>query len=373
MSHMDPKERNKAIIRYSLVGVIINIALCLGKLTVGLSVNSSAIQLDGINSLADGVAASFIIISAALAMKRADKVHPFGYGRFEYLFSLLFAMFIIYIGGKAIFNAVMEIINGSKVTQYGVMSIVVMSVSMVAKLAYGFYARKGGKKINCPSLELTGMDSMADAFTALAILVGIAAEKLFGWNIDKYLCIIIGLMILKTGLGMIGECLNKILGTRVDPDFRRKIRQMIIIQDGVLNVSNLVIHDYGEGTKIGSVDIEVDGDLRANEICRISTELKGLARKEGLILTSVGISGSSDSSAETDAIWAQVVESVANYRGILRAHSFMIDPEGKQMSFYIVEDYEDKDSDKEKELLLDELRQKFPSMEIEIHSSINAL
>ncbi|MBQ2049412.1 MAG: cation transporter [Spirochaetales bacterium] len=370
---MDPKERNKAIIRYSLVGVIINIALCLGKLTVGLSVNSSAIQLDGINSLADGVAASFIIISAALAMKRADKVHPFGYGRFEYLFSLLFAMFIIYIGGKAIFNAVMEIINGSKVTQYGVMSIVVMSVSMVAKLAYGFYARKGGKKINCPSLELTGMDSMADALTALAILVGIAAEKLFGWNIDKYLCIIIGLMILKTGLGMIGECLNKILGTRVDPDFRRKIRQMIIIQDGVLNVSNLVIHDYGEGTKIGSVDIEVDGDLRANEICRISTELKGLARKEGLILTSVGISGSSDSSAETDAIWAQVVESVAKYRGILRAHSFMIDPEGKQMSFYIVEDYEDKDSDKEKELLLDELRQKFPSMEIEIHSSINAL
>ena len=373
MSHMDSNERNKTIIRYSLVGVVINIALCLGKISVGLAVNSSAIQLDGINSLADGVAATFIIISAFLAMKRADKVHPFGYGRFEYLFSLLFAMFIIYIGGKAVFNAVMEIIKGSKLTQYGTMSIVVMSVSMIAKLTYGFYAKKGGKKINCPSLILTGTDSMADAFTALAILAGIASDKLFGWDIDEYLCILIGLMILKTGLGMIGECLNKILGTRVDPEFRRKIRQMIIMQDGVLNVSNLMIHDYGEGTKIGSVDIEVDGNLRANEICRISTELKGLAIREGLILTSVGISGSSDSSAETDAIWGQIIETVAGYKGILRAHSFVIDPEGKKMSFYIVEDYGDKDAEKEKELLQQELRQKFPSMEIKVHSSINAL
>ena len=370
---MDSRERNRAVIRYSMVGVAINIVLCVGKLTVGLSIGSTAIQLDGINSLADSVASFFIILSAFLAMKRADKVHPFGYGRFEYLFSLLFAMFIIYIGGKAVVEAVIGIFDDSPAPVYGTWSIVVMVSSMVAKISYGFYAKKGGRKINCPSLVLTGTDSMADAFTALAILVGIATDKLFGWDIDEYLCILIGLMILKTGLGMIGECLNKILGTRVDPEFRRKIRQMIIMQDGVLNVSNLMIHDYGEGTKIGSVDIEVDGNLRANEICRISTELKGLAIREGLILTSVGISGSSDSSAETDAIWGQIIETVAGYKGILRAHSFVIDPEGKKMSFYIVEDYGDKDAEKEKELLQQELRQKFPSMEIKVHSSINAL
>lgn len=370
---MDSRERNRAVIRYSSVGVAINIVLCVGKLIVGLSIGSTAIQLDGINSLADSVASFFIILSAFLAMKRADKVHPFGYGRFEYLFSLLFAMFIIYIGGKAIVEAVMGLFNDSPSPVYGTWSIVVMSASMVAKISYGFYAKKGGRKINCPSLVLTGADSLADAFTALAILVGIVADKLFGWDIDEYLCIFIGIMILKTGFGMIGECLNKILGTRVDPEFRNKIRQMIIMEDGVLNVSNLMIHDYGEGAKIGSVDIEVDGNLRANEICRISTELKGLARKEGLILTSVGISGSNDSSAETDAIWAQIMETVTKYKGILRAHSFVIDPEGKQMSFYIVEDYGDKDAENEKELLQQELRQKFPSMDIKVHSSINAL
>ena len=370
---MDSRERNRAVIRYSMVGVVINILLCIGKLIVGLSIGSTAIQLDGINSLADSVASFFIILSAFLAMKRADKVHPFGYGRFEYLFSLLFAMFIIYIGGKAVVEAVIGIFEDAPAPVYGTWAIVVMAASMVAKISYGFYAKNGGKIINCPSLVLTGTDSMADAFTALAILVGIATDKLFGWDIDEYLCIFIGIMILKTGFGMIGECLNKILGTRVDPEFRRKIRQMIILHDGVLNVANLMIHDYGEGTKIGSVDIEVDGNLRANEISRISNDIKGLARKEGLILTSVGISGSSDLSAETDAIWEQIIESVSRCKGILRVHSFVIDPDGNHMSFYIVEDYEAKDMRKEKELLMQDLQQKFPSMDIEIYSSINAL
>ena len=370
---METRERNKAIIRCALVGISINLLLFAGKLITGMAIGSNAVLLDAVNSLSDSVSAVFIIVSTLLAMKRADLVHPFGYGRVEYIVSLLFAMFIMYMGGRGMVEGVIGIFNDEDSPQYSVAAITIMAFSFVLKIVYGLLARKEGKRLSCPSLILSGADSLGDSFTALAILAGVLAHNLFGWNIEDYLCVFIGLMIFRTGFNMIGECLNKILGTRIDPEFHNRIRQMLIMTDGVLNVANLVIHDYGEGTKIGSVDIEVDSKLTAKEICRISTELKNLALEEGLILTSVGISGSNDENSEIDDIWAQIIETVSKYKGILRAHSFVIDPKGKEMSFYIVEDFSREGSDNEKELLLADLKQKFPSMNIEINSSINAL
>ena len=366
-------ERNKAVIKCALFGISANLLLFIGKLITGLAVGSNAVVLDAVNSLSDSVSAVFIIVSAFLAMKRADKVHPFGYGRIEYIVSLLFAMFIMYVGGRGAVKGVIGIFGEEESPQYNTVSVIIMAASFGIKVFYGLLSRREGKRLSSPSLVLSGTDSLGDSFTALAILAGIIAHKIFGWNIEDYLCVFVGLMIFRTGFNMIGECLNKILGTRVDPEFCSNIKQLIIMQEGVLNVSNLVIHDYGEGSKIGSVDIEVDSRLCANEICRISTALKDLALKEGLVLTSVGISGSSDQSPETDEIWERVVETVGKYKSILRAHTFVIDPERKEMSFYIIEDYDKDPSENEKELLLQDLMQEFPSMRIEIHSSINAL
>ena len=364
------RERNKAVIKCALFGISANLLLFIGKLITGLSVGSNAVVLDAVNSLSDSVSAVFIIVSAFLAMKRADKVHPFGYGRIEYIVSLLFAMFIMYVGGRGAVKGVIGIFGEEESPQYNTVSVIIMAASFGIKVFYGLLSRREGKRLSSPSLVLSGTDSLGDSFTALARII---AHKIFGWNIEDYLCVFVGLMIFRTGFNMIGECLNKILGTRVDPEFCSNIKQLIIMQEGVLNVSNLVIHDYGEGSKIGSVDIEVDSRLCANEICRISTALKGLALKEGLVLTSVGISGSSDQSPETDEIWERVVETVGKYKSILRAHTFVIDPERKEMSFYIIEDYDKDPSENEKELLLQDLMQEFPSMRIEIHSSINAL
>ncbi|MBP5163303.1 MAG: cation transporter [Spirochaetales bacterium] len=370
---MVTNERNKAIIRCALFGITANLLLFGGKLITGLAIKSNVVVLDAVNSLSDSISAVFIIVSTLLAMRRADKVHPFGYGRIEYIVSLLFAMFIMYVGGRGAVEGIIGIFEEKASPQYNTVSVIIMAASFGVKIFYGLLARKEGKRLSCPSLVLSGTDSLGDSFTALAILAGIIAHKLFGWNIEDYLCVFVGLMIFRTGFNMIGECLNKILGSRVDPEFCNNIKEQIIMQDGVLNVSNLVVHDYGEGTKIGSVDIEVDSRLCANDICRISNSLKDLCMKEGLVLTSVGISGSSDTDPETDAIWEKIVETVGKYKSILRAHTFVIDPERKEMSFYIVEDYDKDPSENEKELLLQDLMQEFPSMSIDIHSSINAL
>ena len=148
---METRERNKAIIRCALVGISINLLLFAGKLITGIAIGSNAVLLDAVNSLSDSVSAVFIIVSTLLAMKRADLVHPFGYGRVEYIVSLLFAMFIMYMGGRGIVEGVIGIFNDEDSPQYSVAAITIMAFSFVLKIVYGLLARKEGKRLSCPS------------------------------------------------------------------------------------------------------------------------------------------------------------------------------------------------------------------------------
>ncbi|MBP5163368.1 MAG: cation transporter, partial [Spirochaetales bacterium] len=185
-----------------------------------------------------------------------------------------------------------------------------MAFSLVAKIVYGIFARKEGKKIRSTALVVSGTDSLGDSLVELSILVGIGLQKILGFNVEDYLCILIALMIIHTGYGIMRQCLNRILGMRVDPEFGKGIRKMIILQDGVQNVSNLVIHDYGEGAYIGSVDIEVDENLKASEIGSISSIIKQKAKDMGLVLTSVGVGAVNAESKQVDNIQDKVLEIV---------------------------------------------------------------
>ncbi|MBP5163367.1 MAG: cation transporter [Spirochaetales bacterium] len=112
----DMQLRSKSIIKFAAIGMAMNLVLFLGKMIIGLSIGSNAIFLDSLNSLSDSISSIFIIVSAALAMRNADKSHPFGYGRLEYVCSLLFSMFIMYLGARSIIGAVKGILGEAKQT-----------------------------------------------------------------------------------------------------------------------------------------------------------------------------------------------------------------------------------------------------------------
>ncbi len=364
--------RSKTIIRYAAIGVAMNLALFLGKLIIGLSIASNAIVLDSLNSLSDSISSVFIIVSAALAMKNADRSHPFGYGRLEYVCSLLFSMFIMYLGVRSIVEAVKGIFGESKQTVYSILSIAIMAISLALKIIYGLFARKEGKRIRSTALVVSGTDSLGDSLVELSILVGMALQRILGFNIENYLCILIAIMIIHTGFGIMRQCLNRILGMRVDPEFGKGIRKMIIMQDGVQNVSNLVIHDYGEGAYIGSVDIEVEENLKASEIGAISSVIKAKAKDMGLVLTSVGVGAVNVESKQVDRIQDKVLEIVGHHRNIVRIHSFFVDMKGGVISFYVVHGFGKGDKESDIRKLRSEISNCFPDMDIEIFSSINA-
>ena len=368
----DVQMRNRTIIRFAAIGVAINFALFVGKIIIGLSTGSKAIVLDSVNSISDSISCAFVIVSAALAMKNADRSHPFGYGRLEYVCSLLFSVFIMYLGTRAIVESVERILGEAQEPTYTGLSLAIMATSMISKIVFGILSRREGKRIRSTALIIAGTDSLGDSLIALSILAGMLIQKFFGLLIDDYLCILISLMIIRTGLDILRQCLNRILGMRVDPSFSKEIRKMIIMQDGVQNVSNLVIHDYGEGAYIGSVDINVDENLKASEISAISAVIKQKAKDMGLILTSVGVGAVNAQSKHIDRIQDKVLDVVSHHGNIVRIHSLFVDLKDGVISFYVVHGFNGKDHDGDIKRLKRELSKCFPDMNIEIFSSINA-
>ena len=359
-------KRCREIIKYNIAGIAVNLALSLAKLSIGLMTHAHAVILDSIEGLSDLISAVFTIFSAKIGAKKADKEHPFGYGRMEYLMSILVTIIIMLVGLRSIVESVRDIISPHAAPDYTIWVVLIMCVSLAAKLIYGVLLRKKGKEINAAALIMSGTDSMSDALTSAAILAAILINNLFNIDIEHYLCIGISLMIIYTGVQMLHECVTKILGTSVDPEFRKKIKSMIIMEDGVYNVSNLVIHSYGESVYVGSVDIEVDKNMRADEISKLSRRLIQKSDELGLTLTAVGISGTDADSPEANSMWDEILDVIRQYDKIRRAYSFAVDFNEKQISFSIVPDPDDPDKDATRDDLLNELKNIFPDMTVNI-------
>ena len=359
-------KRYREIIKYNIAGIVINLFLSFGKMVIGLLTRSHALMLDSVEGFSDLISSFFNIFSAKIGAKKADKEHPFGYGRMEYLMSILVTVIIMLVGIRSIVESVRDIIDPHEPPNYTAAVVLIMSVSLAAKLIYGVFLRKKGREINAAALVISGTDSMGDALTSAAILAAILVKNLFDVDIEHYLCIGISLMIIYTGVQMLRECVTKILGTPVDPEFKKKIKSMIIMEDGIYNVSNLVIHNYGEGVYVGSVDIEVDKNMRAAEIGKLSRRIIQNADGLGLTLTAVGISGTDTGSPEANRIWDEILDVIRLRRNILRANSFAVDFDEKQISFSIVPDPNEPDPKAAQQDLLHELENRFPDMTISI-------
>lgn len=367
----DSNSRGKTIVKYNTAGILMNLFLTIVKLIIGVRIHSHAVILDAVNGMSDMLSAALSILSSALGNMSANKKHPMGYGRVEYLFAMLITGIIMFVGVRSVISAIDAILHPHDPPNYDTTIIVIMALSVLLKVSYGLIMRIKGKEIHSIAMIMTGTESMGDALISIGILAAIAVYRGIGVDIEHYVCIGISLMILYTGWKMLQESLIKVLGERMDDEYEAKIRTLLIMEDGVLNVNNLVIHNYGEGLHIGSVDIEVDENMSALDITKLSRKLIRRAKAEGLTLTSVGISGTNISDPEASEIWDTIVEIARKHESILRVHSFTVDFDEKIISFYLVPDYSKKDRKDSIQAFRDELSPLFPGMSIEIFEAID--
>ena len=205
--------REKTIVRTSIVGIVTNVLLVGFKAFVGLMSNSIAIILDAVNNLSDALSSVVTIIGAKLGAKQPDKKHPLGYGRIEYLSSMIVAALVLYAGITSLVESIKKIIH-PEAADYSTVTLVIISVAIAVKLILGLYVKKQGKKVNSGALVASGSDALFDAILSASVLASAIVYLIWGISLEAYVGVIIAGFIVKAGVEMMIETLNDIIGKR---------------------------------------------------------------------------------------------------------------------------------------------------------------
>lgn len=238
------------------VGIVCNIILFTVKLLVGIFTGSVSTTADAVNNLADASSSIFSLIGFKLAAKPADADHPYGHARYEYLSGLMVAVLIMVIGVELLKGSIDKIINPVAVS-FSWISVILLSLSVLAKLWMSVFNGKVGKRINSSALTATAADCRNDVITTLAVIIAMIASHYLDFELDGYIGVAVALFILYTGFGLVRETLDPILGKAPDPEFVKEIEEKIMSTAGILGTHDLMVHDYGPGNQFASVHVEV--------------------------------------------------------------------------------------------------------------------
>ena len=260
----NPQVRQKYGNLASIFGIISNFFICVLKLIFGLLFNLISLIADGFNNLSDAGSSLVSLIGFKLSSKPADKDHPYGHARIEYIAGLAVSIIISILGVQLITNSISGIIDNfnkpfQKMEQIEfIITIVVLSISILVKIFQGLFYKKIGKRISSLALIATSTDSRNDVLATSFVLVGIIISQCCSFYIDGYLGCIVGIFILISGFKLIKETSNPLIGEKVDDELVKKLVHKILSYDGVLGIHDLQIHNYGPKTYYASIHVEVD-------------------------------------------------------------------------------------------------------------------
>lgn len=239
-----------------LVGIFCNVILFGVKFLLGTLTASVAVTADAVNNLSDASSGIISLLGFKMASRPADEEHPYGHARYEYLAGLTVTVMILVIGIELLKSSVLKVLHPEPV-EFRVVSVVVLAAAIVVKLWMALFNRNLGKKINSQTLLTTAADSRNDVISTGAVLLAAVLSRISGVELDGYMGILVALFILYSGLGLIRETLDPLLGKAPDAGLVEEIQQKIMTYPGVLGTHDLMIHDYGPGRQFASVHVEV--------------------------------------------------------------------------------------------------------------------
>lgn len=349
--------REKFIVRTSVIGILANIVLTVFKLIVGIAASSIAIILDAVNSATDALASVVTIAGVKLAGRRPDRKHPFGYGRSEYLASAVVAIIIVAAGAISLKESIEKIIWPGE-PSYDLITIIVIVAVVITKIVLGIYFKRCGKIANSEALIGSGVDALYDAILSAGTLVVIFAQMWFDVNIDGIVGAIISLFVLKAGFDVLRDSIRPILGAAEDADTAQEIRAYVEDIPGVLGAYDLIVVDFGPSEFFGSIHIEVEDDLTAQEIHRLTQSIsRGVYEQFHIILT-VGIYAANSTGDYRD-MHAYLKELCADQPQILQLHGFYVDEASKTVYFDLVIDF-DADAQAISEQVVASMKERYP-------------
>lgn len=364
-------KREKAIVKTSIIGIVTNVFLAAFKAAIGIISNSIAVILDAVNNLSDALSSVVTIIGAKLGGKLPDKKHPLGYGRIEYLSSMIVAAIVLYAGITSAVESVKKIIS-PETADYGTVSIIIISVAIAVKLILGQYVKKQGKKHNSGALIASGSDALFDAVLSASVLASAIVYLIWNISLEAYVGVIISVFIIKAGIEMMIETVNDILGKRGEKEETDKIKALICEQPEVRGAYDLIMFNYGPNKNYASVHIELPDTMTVDEVDKLTRQIQAKTYLEtGVILTGIGVYSYNTSNDETAKMRNKVQETVLAHEWALQLHGFYADLENKTMRFDVVLSF-DIERAEALEILSKEIKGLYPDYYLQIVPDIDA-
>lgn len=363
---MREDSRDRIIIRTSIIGIAANVLLAAFKAVIGLMSGSIAIVLDAVNNISDAASSVITIVGTKLAGKEADKKHPFGYGRIEYLSAMTISLIILYAGITSLVESVKHIIH-PETPDYNTVSLVIVAVAVVVKILLGSYVKSVGVKVHSNSLVNSGEDARLDSVISASTLAAAGIFMIFHVSLEAWLGVIISAIIIKSGLEMLRDTISQILGEGNDIELSKAIRQTVREFDDVQGVYDLVLHNYGPDSWNGSIHIEVPDSYSADQLDRLIRQITiKVFEEHQVILTAIGVYSVNSKDEETVAARQKVHDIVFSHEHVRGMHGFCLLKDLNTMRFDVVVSFDAKDRQAVYREVVADVQKAFPDYKLQV-------
>lgn len=307
------------------VGIGLNLLLFAGKLFAGTISGSIAITADAFNNLSDAGSSVVTLLGFRLAGRKPDPEHPFGHGRMEYISGLAVAGLILLMGVELGKSSLKKILSPEEIVSSPLV-LAILAVSVAVKLYMFYYNRSIGKKIKSAAMSATATDSLSDAVSTTAVLMATLVGQFTGLNIDGWVGLLVALFILFSAYKAAKETLSPLLGQTPDPEFVDRIEQIVLSYPEVLNIHDLIVHDYGPGRMMISLHAEVSADGDLLQLHDVIDNAEHRLKKELGCMAVIHMDPIITNDAHTDALRMAVAEKVKTIDPRLTIHDFRTVP-----------------------------------------------
>ena len=242
------------------MGIVCNLFLFAGKLWIGLLTKSLSVTADGFNNLADASSSLVGVLGSKGASRPADKEHPFGHGRLEYVAALVVAILVIQFGLSFLKNSFLEFLHPSSISA-NLYAVSFLIFSIVVKGWLYYFNKKVGSYINSQLMQTVALDSVSDMFATGVTLISILVKYFWNIDIDGLAGVLVSLLILWSGVMAIKDILHPLLGGKTDELLAEKIKEVVMAENLVKGSHDLLIHNYGPGRNMASIHVEISKEI----------------------------------------------------------------------------------------------------------------
>lgn len=338
----DPETRQGVVMATSAVGIIVNVLLASVKVAIGVLANSIAVISEGINNATDSLSSVITMVGAKLSNKRPTKKHPFGYGRIEYITSLIIAGLIIATAVELLKSSIKLIIEPQDLT-VNTLTLIIIAASALVKLWLAWYTIKKGKQVNSGILVAMGTDSRNDCIVSAVTIVSAVVFIVFRFSVDAYAGIITSLFIFKAGFDILKDTLANLLGQPVEKETADELYSIIRSTPGVLNAADMILHNYGPDRYSGSVNIEMDHQMTVEQLYSTIHKLQlDIMHQKGITMV-FGIYAVDRDHSEIKQMRQQIANYVRGKEHVISYHALYLEPQTNVIYVDLVVDYELKD------------------------------